>query len=174
MPNTVPTCGNTSTPVTHQNPTDLAIAIRVGRHMLATYGNVGHGDIYAYAQAHGGLTEALRILLRALGAESQGLPGKTAGERLSSGEAERSGAWSSQEKQVGQRCPAAHLEDPTGCNGPASVTVTDANNAGADVVRDNLSPAPEDAAKTEAVRRSVDRAFPAVAAFLATERGERA
>lgn len=38
-----------------------------------------------------------------------------------------------------------------------------------DVVRDRLSPTPED----EAVRRSVDHAFPVVARFLANERGEQ-
>jgi hypothetical protein len=32
----------------------------------------------------------------------------------------------------GQRCPAAHPEDPTPCGGPVVVTVLDANNAGAD------------------------------------------
>jgi hypothetical protein len=30
------------------------------------------------------------------------------------------------------RCPAAHPEDPTPCDGPAVVTVLDAHNAGAD------------------------------------------
>lgn len=69
MSSTLPNCGITSTPVTHQNTTDLAVAIRVGQRMLAAYGDVGRGDIYAYAEAHGGLTEALRILLRALDAE---------------------------------------------------------------------------------------------------------
>ncbi|WP_405525221.1 hypothetical protein OG426_19375 [Streptomyces canus] len=31
-----------------------------------------------------------------------------------------------------QRCPAAHIEDPTPCSGPPTVTVLDAHNAGAD------------------------------------------
>ncbi|MFF1740651.1 hypothetical protein [Streptomyces mirabilis] len=31
-----------------------------------------------------------------------------------------------------QRCPAAHPEDPTPCDGPPVVTVLDAVNAGAD------------------------------------------
>ena len=44
---------------------DLAVATRVAQRMLDIYGTVD-GDIYAYAQAHGGLTEALRLLLRAL------------------------------------------------------------------------------------------------------------
>ncbi|MFD3716627.1 hypothetical protein [Streptomyces sp. NPDC058677] len=30
------------------------------------------------------------------------------------------------------RCPAAHPEDPTPCDGPPVVTVLDANNGGAD------------------------------------------
>jgi hypothetical protein len=37
--------------------------------MLAAYGDATGYDVFAYAQAHGGLTEALRILLRALDAE---------------------------------------------------------------------------------------------------------
>lgn len=53
-------------------PSDLDVAIRIGRHMLDTYGTVDSSDIYAYAQAHGGLAEALRILLRAVGAETAG------------------------------------------------------------------------------------------------------
>ena len=52
------------------DPSDLAVAIRVGQHMLARYGTVGHDDICAYTQAHGGLSEALRIMLRALGVEA--------------------------------------------------------------------------------------------------------
>ncbi|MFI6662494.1 hypothetical protein ACIBL8_44115 [Streptomyces sp. NPDC050523] len=82
-------------------PDDLDTAVRVARYVLATYGDVGRGDIYAYAQAHGGLAEALRILLRALDAEPA------------------------------TRCPAAHPEDPTPCRGPVVVTVLDAMNAGA-------------------------------------------
>jgi hypothetical protein len=54
-----------------REPSDLTIAIRVGQRMLAIYGTVDTRDIYAYAQAHGGLTEALRILLRALGAGTE-------------------------------------------------------------------------------------------------------
>lgn len=50
-------------------PSDLAAAIRVGRRVLDIYGTVDSVDIFAYAQAHGGLAESLRILLRALGAE---------------------------------------------------------------------------------------------------------
>lgn len=51
-----------------REPTDLATAIGIGQRMLDVYGTVDSGDITAYTQAHGGLTEALRVLLRALGA----------------------------------------------------------------------------------------------------------
>jgi hypothetical protein len=50
-------------------PSDLAVAIRVGQKMLAAYGDSSGFDVFAFAQAHGGLAEALRILLRALDAE---------------------------------------------------------------------------------------------------------
>lgn len=97
------------------DPSDLAVAIRVGQHMLARYGTVGLGDIHAYAEAHGGLTEALRILLRALGAEPDDEKGSSL-VRIPGDD---------------QRCPAAHPEDPTPCEGPVVVTVLDAANAGA-------------------------------------------
>jgi hypothetical protein len=48
---------------------ELATAVRVARKMLAVYGDSSGFDFFAYAQAHGGITEALRILLRALDAE---------------------------------------------------------------------------------------------------------
>lgn len=51
---------------------ELAIAVHVGQEMLAAYGTVAGNDVFAYAQAHGGLVEALRILLRAVGAEPGG------------------------------------------------------------------------------------------------------
>ncbi|MEV4864255.1 hypothetical protein [Streptomyces ossamyceticus] len=93
-------------------PSDLHTAIRVGQKMLATYGNTSGYDIYAYAQAHGGLAEALRILLRALNAEpaAEGVSGTP----------------------DTPRCPAAHPEDPTPCSGQPTVTVLDAKNASAD------------------------------------------
>ncbi|QJS14669.1 hypothetical protein HKX69_29905 [Streptomyces argyrophyllae] len=88
--------------------TELQTAIRVARRMLLAYGDITDFDVFAYAQAHGGLREALRILLRALGAE----PGN--------------------ERQAGPRCPAAHPEDPSPCRGPIVVTILDQANAGAD------------------------------------------
>lgn len=57
------------------------------------------------------LREALRLLLRALDAE---VP--------------RSGNLA----DLGERCPAAHPDDPTPCDGPAVVTILDRDNAGAD------------------------------------------
>jgi hypothetical protein len=60
-----PTCALITAP----EPSDLDVAIRVAQRMLAAYGTVD-GDIFAYAQAHGALTEALRIMLRAHGAEA--------------------------------------------------------------------------------------------------------
>ncbi|MGW1669035.1 hypothetical protein [Streptomyces sp. NPDC002324] len=95
-------------------PTDLAVAIRVGQKMLAVYGDTSGFDVFAFAQAHGGLAEALRILLRALDAEADG--------ELRSPENPKSD----------QRCPAAHPDDPTPCTGPPTVTVLDQHNAGAD------------------------------------------
>jgi hypothetical protein len=78
--------------------------------MLAVYGNPNGFDIGQWAQAHGALAESLRILLRALDAEPD-------------------------VSQMGhvevKRCPAAHPEDPTGCNGPVVVTVLDAHQVGA-------------------------------------------
>ncbi|MFF3660031.1 hypothetical protein [Streptomyces olivochromogenes] len=107
MPNTVPSCAKQPTPADNPEPDDLPTAIRIGQLMLAMYGTVDSSDIFAYAQAHGGIAEALRIMLRALGAE----PGA--------------------EQQAAPRCPAAHPDDPTPCNGPAVVTVLDSANAGA-------------------------------------------
>ncbi|MER8004965.1 hypothetical protein [Streptomyces sp. NPDC094149] len=64
----MPTCaGDTTIPV--DEPSELTAAIRVGERLLAHYGTVDGGDIFAYIQAHGGLAEALRLLLRALAAE---------------------------------------------------------------------------------------------------------
>ncbi|MFF1743889.1 hypothetical protein [Streptomyces mirabilis] len=98
-------------------PGDLAVAIRVGQYMLGKYGTVDGSDIFAYAQAHGGLTEALRILLRALDAEP---------------DAVAKGAQIVSTPDGDQRCPAAHPDDPTPCDGPPVVLILDAANAGAE------------------------------------------
>ena len=49
---------------------ELRVATRVAQHMLDEYGTVD-ADLLAYAHAHGALTEALRLLLRALDAETE-------------------------------------------------------------------------------------------------------
>ncbi|MFJ8791417.1 hypothetical protein [Streptomyces sp. NPDC102462] len=59
-------------PQPQTEPGDLAVAIHVGQKMLAAYGDPTDFDVFAYAQAHGALTEAIRILLRALNAETGG------------------------------------------------------------------------------------------------------
>ncbi|MEU7399716.1 hypothetical protein [Streptomyces sp. NPDC044948] len=48
----------------------LHAATHVARRMLNEYGTVD-ADLLAYARAHGALTEALRLLLRALDAETE-------------------------------------------------------------------------------------------------------
>ncbi|PAK25821.1 hypothetical protein CJD44_14350 [Streptomyces sp. alain-838] len=87
--------------------TDLQVAVRVAQEMLAAYGSTDYADHAAVAQAFGATRESLRILLRALDAETASMP-------------------------TVRRCPAAHPEDPTPCLGPVVVTVLDADNAGAD------------------------------------------
>ncbi|MEU3287845.1 hypothetical protein [Streptomyces longwoodensis] len=93
-----------SSPAVAVQTSELATAVRVARQLLADYGDSTGYDLFAYAQAHGGLSEALRILLRAL----------------------------TPEVVPPTRCPAAHPEDPTPCNGPVVVTILDSSNAGAD------------------------------------------
>ncbi|MFF7067331.1 hypothetical protein [Streptomyces pseudovenezuelae] len=83
---------------------ELDAAISIAQKVLAAYGTV-EGGIHDWAQAHGGITEALRILLRALNAEPA-------------------------QPTTGPRCPATHPEDPTPCDGPPVVTVLDRTNAG--------------------------------------------
>lgn len=51
-------------------PSDLAVAIRLAQLTLSSTATADHGDPTTMAQAHGSLTEALRILLRALDAET--------------------------------------------------------------------------------------------------------
>ncbi|MFC9631434.1 hypothetical protein ACFTY8_19585 [Streptomyces mirabilis] len=98
------------------NPVELTAAIGLAQKMLTAYGTVD-GDIYTYCQAHGALTETVRILLRALGAEAAG---------------DEKGQQTVLTPGGDQRCPAAHPEDPTPCDGPPVVTVLDKANAGAD------------------------------------------
>jgi len=51
---------------------ELEAAVSVARKMLAAYGDSSGFDQFGYAQAHGALSESLRILLRALGVEAAG------------------------------------------------------------------------------------------------------
>lgn len=105
-------------------PSALATAIRVGQDMLAAYGSTDYADPAAVAQALGATRESLRILLRALGAETD--PAK--GTQIVS----TPGGDQQLSPIGGSRCPAAHPEDPTPCDGPVAVTVLDRENAGAD------------------------------------------
>ncbi|MGW5335040.1 hypothetical protein [Streptomyces bauhiniae] len=95
-------------------PPALSSAVRVGEEMLRLYGDSTGYDMFAYAQAHGGLREALRILLRALGGDEKGtqIVSTPGGDQ--------------------QRCPAAHPDDPSSCGGPVVVTVLDTLSAGLD------------------------------------------
>lgn len=92
-------------------PSDLAVAAHVAQQMLTDYAGVDHGNLFALNQAHGAIRGALRILLRAVGAET--------------------GIADSGKITTGDRCPATHSEDPTPCDGPPVVTVLDAHNGGA-------------------------------------------
>lgn len=104
-------------------PSDLDTAIRVGQRMLATYGDSSR-DGFSYPEAYGAQREALRLLLRAVGAETVNL---TASDGGSEGRAATMAA-----RLPESRCPAAHPEDPTPCTGPPTVTILDAANAGVD------------------------------------------
>lgn len=83
-------------PVT--TPSDLDVAIHVAQQLLDSDSVLS-------------LREALRLLLRAHGAEPLA-PAAT-------------------DEPPTLRCPAAHPEDPTPCDGPVVVTVLDAQNSGA-------------------------------------------
>ena len=50
-------------------PSQIDTAVSIAQEMLAEYGDPTGYDQFAYAQAYGGLREALRILLRAVDAE---------------------------------------------------------------------------------------------------------
>ena len=83
-------------------PSDLDVAIRVAQQILDSDQALS-------------LREGLRLLLRALDAEP----------------ADKKGSGLVRTPGGDQRCPAAHIEDPTGCNGPVAVMVLDAANTGA-------------------------------------------
>ncbi|MFJ4617401.1 hypothetical protein [Streptomyces sp. NPDC088812] len=133
-------------------PSDLAVAVSVAQQLLDS------DQILS-------VREALRLLLRAIGAEPREIRhanGSTFqvidadsydarmardvrtltmadGSEWTVGTrgAGSAIAWRPTTSQVPatpstERCPAAHPEDPTGCNGPVAVTVLDRHNAGAD------------------------------------------
>lgn len=79
-------------------PSDLDVAISVAQQLLDS------DQVLS-------LREALRLLLRALGAEPD--------------------APVVVDEPPALRCPAAHPDDPTPCGGPIVVTILDAHNAGA-------------------------------------------
>jgi hypothetical protein len=129
-------------------PTDLAVAARVAQLLLAEHERVDHTDVFALNRAHGALTEALRLMLRAVGAEPL-RPAVTALHRLCRDDYISNAHHRVQDHQAAAltenateavaatmvltvRCPAAHGDDPTPCTGPPAVTVLDAQNAGAD------------------------------------------
>lgn len=77
-------------------PSDLDVAIGVGQQLLDS-------------DQLPSVREALRLLLRVLGAEPVTTPAPA----------------------PAPRCPASHPEDPSPCGGPTVVTILDATNAGA-------------------------------------------
>lgn len=79
-------------------PTDLDVAISVAQQLLDS-------------DSVPSLREALRLMLRAVGAEPLTAPPAAA-------------------EPPARRCPAAHRDDPTPCDGPPVVTVLDRTNAG--------------------------------------------
>ncbi|MDQ0992188.1 hypothetical protein [Streptomyces sp. V3I7] len=58
--------------ITTPEPGDLDVAVSVAQQMLTAYEGVDYSDIGMLAQAHGALRESLRILLRALDAQTAG------------------------------------------------------------------------------------------------------
>ncbi|MDX2943325.1 hypothetical protein [Streptomyces caniscabiei] len=147
MPNTVPISGD-SPAATHPEPSNLAVAARVAQLLLTEHEHVDHADLFAVNRAHGALTEALRILLRAAGAEPPRAPvaelhrlcrddytssadRRTQHHRDDARLTENGAEAVAARVESPVRCPAAHGDDPTPCSGPPTVTILDATNAGA-------------------------------------------
>lgn len=111
-----PTLAVGALPPALTEPTDLDVAISVAQQLLDSDSVLS-------------MREALRLLLRALDAEptSNFLGSQEVPERS------RPQGWTDvMTVQVpGDRCPAAHPEDPTPCGGPVVVTILDKANAGA-------------------------------------------
>lgn len=71
-----------------REPAQLTVAISVAEKILDTYSDTTGWDIYAYARACGGMGEALRILLRAVGADARRIPPATAGRPVPGSQAD--------------------------------------------------------------------------------------
>ncbi|MFE7856053.1 hypothetical protein [Streptomyces sp. NPDC057403] len=102
-------------PASQHDSIGLQIAVSVAREVLVEHGDSNRPG-FSYAAATGALSEALRLLLRAVDAEPEGKEEVFTGSRKNPSD---------------QRCPAAHPQDPTPCDGDVVVTVLDARNAGA-------------------------------------------
>ncbi|MDX2675814.1 hypothetical protein [Streptomyces soliscabiei] len=140
-----------------REPSNVATAASVARQILTTYADVDHGDVHGLNRAHGAVTEALRILLRAVDPEGEATAASVARQVLTTYADVDHGDVFALNRAHGaltealrillravdpeteatpvstaQRCAAAHPDDPTPCGGPAAVTVLDASNSGAD------------------------------------------
>lgn len=142
----VPACVTPSTPALSE-PSALDTAIRVAQTLLADYGDSSR-DGFSYPEAYGALHEALRLVLRAVGAEPPCTPVAEL-HRLCRDDYASNAARRTQDHrddahliedateavaatlELSSRCGAAHGDDPTPCSGPPTVTVLDSQNAGA-------------------------------------------
>jgi hypothetical protein len=93
----------------------LDIAVAIARQKLGEFGDYER-DGFSYAAAYGALSEALRLLVRAVAPEPL---------------EDKGWALAPTPGRDRPRCPAAHPQDPTPCDGDILVTVLDAQNAGA-------------------------------------------
>jgi hypothetical protein len=126
----------------------VAVAVRVAQLLLAEHEHVDHRDVFALNRAHGALTEALRIVLRAVGAEPVRTPVADLHRLCRDDYASNADRRTQHHRDDGRlledateavaasvelrtRCGAAHGDDPTPCSGPPTVTILDATNAGA-------------------------------------------
>lgn len=119
MSSTVTSYGSPSTPT--PEPSNLDVAFRVAQRILAAYGDSSRVG-FSCTEACSTQREALRIILRALGADDGKGPGLV---RTPGGE-----------QHENRRCPAAH---PDRCTGQPTITVLDWRNAGADGCRHHFA-----------------------------------
>jgi hypothetical protein len=142
-----PTLAVGALPPALPEPSDLAVAVRVAQTLFADYGD-SRRDGFSYPEAYGALREALRLVLRATGAEPPRTPvaelhrlcrddyassaDRRNQDRRDDAQLTENGAESVAARvELPARCPAAHGDDPTPCSGPPTVTILDATNAGA-------------------------------------------